>query len=638
MPDELKKDDLTEVLLKEEKFYYPSKEVLARASIKNYEEIAVKAQEDPESFWEEAANELEWYKKWNKVLDDSKKPFYQWFSGAKCNIFHNALERHQKTEVKDKVAYYWEDESGNNRKITYAELYQMTNQFAGILKKLGIQKGDRVSIYMPNIPETAMALLACAKLGAIHSVVYAGFSAQALADRINDAEAKVLITVDGGKRRNKPIKLKETADSALENCPTVKYVVVIKYANIPVTMKQGRDFLYDDLKKEKVEIPRTEEMESTDPLFILYTSGTTAKPKGVIHVHGGYQVGISRTLKWVFDLKDNDIYWSTADPGWITGHSYIVYAPLICGATSVMYDGAPDYPEADRLWQVVEKYKVTIFYTAPTVIRMMMKYGTAWPKKYKMASLRLLGTVGEPINPEAWRWYYENIGKKLCPVMNTWWQTETGMFMLCPLPVLPLKAGSVVKPFPGIEAEVVDQGGKTVPVGKGGFLVIKTPWPAMLSNLYKNPKRYLETYFEKIPGVYTTGDLATKDKDGYFWIQGRSDDVLKIAGHRIGNAEIESALVAHPSVAEAGVIGIPDEIRGEIAKAFVILKKGIEPEEELKEELKLKVRETLGPVVIFKDIQYVDKLPKTRSGKIMRRVLKAQELGLPLGDTSTLEE
>ncbi|MFA5070234.1 MAG: acetate--CoA ligase [Patescibacteria group bacterium] len=632
-------EEAMEVLLKEDKLYKPSAKIKNQANVKDYEAVVKKAEDDYESFWAEAAAELFWYKKWDQVLDKSKKPFYQWFAGGQTNIFYNALERHQGSPVKDRVAFDWESEGGQNRKITYAQLYEMVNKFAAVLKKLGLKKGERVSVYMPNIPETAVAMLACAKLGAIHSVVYAGFSAQALADRINDAGSKILITVDGGMRRNKPILLKETADHAMAlGCPTIQNIIVVKYAKIEVNMQEGRDLWYEDLTQEDLPIPATEKMDAMDPLFILYTSGTTAKPKGVLHVHGGYQVGIYRTLKWVFDLKDKDVYWCTADPGWITGHSYIIYAPLICGVTSIMYDGAPDYPEADRLWSVVEKYKCTIFYTAPTLIRMMMSFGDEFPAKHKMSSLRLLGTVGEPINPEAWRWYYANIGKKNCPIMDTWWQTETGMFMITPLPVLPLKAGSATKPFPGLQAAIMDKDGDEVPVGKGGFLVIKNPWPSMLATLYNNPKRYLETYWQKIPNVYTTGDMATKDKDGYFRIQGRSDDVLKIAGHRIGNAEIESALVAHEAVAEAGVIGVPDTIRGEIAKAFVILKKGVTPAEELKKELQLKVREVLGPVVVFKDIEYVQKLPKTRSGKIMRRVLRAKELNEPLGDTSTLEE
>ncbi|MDZ7798310.1 MAG: acetate--CoA ligase [Patescibacteria group bacterium] len=631
-------DEATEALLKEEKLYKPSEEVKKLANVKDYEAVVKKASEDYEGFWAEAAQELDWYKEWDEVLDESKKPFYKWFKGGQINIFHNALERHQK-DKKDKVAYFWENQDGDSRKITYGQLYDEVNKFAGILKKQGVARGDRVAVYMPNIPETAVAMLACAKLGAMHTVVYAGFSAQALRERIHDAEAKVLVTVDGGKRRKKDIPLKETVDQALEkDCQCLKSVIVVKYTGLEINIKEGRDIWYHEIMKEEVEIPETEKMKATDPLFILYTSGTTSKPKGVIHVHGGYQVGISRTLKWVFDIKDKDVYWCSADPGWITGHSYIVYAPLILGATSVMYDGAPDHPEPDRLWQVIEKYKVSIFYTAPTLVRLMMKYGKEWTEKYKMESLRLLGSVGEPINPEAWRWYYENIGKGRCPIMDTWWQTETGAFMITPLPVLPLKAGSATKPFPGLQMEIVDKDGDPVPEGKGGFLVIKNPWPSMLTTLFNNPERYKKTYWQKIPDVYTTGDLATKDKDGYFWIQGRSDDVLKIAGHRIGNAEIESALVAHKAVVEAGVIGVPDELRGEVAKAFVIMKEGVEKTDQLKDDLIKKVREVLGPVVVFKEIEYTDKLPKTRSGKIMRRVLRAKELGEDLGDTSTLQE
>ncbi|MFH0951773.1 MAG: acetate--CoA ligase [Patescibacteria group bacterium] len=631
--------DLTEVLLSEQKLYQPSADIVDQANVKDYDAIVKKATDDYEGFWATAAGELEWYKPWKKVLNDTKKPFYKWFDGGKCNIFHNALERHQQTAVKDKVAYYWENGKGEKRSMTYKELYEKTNRFAGVLKKLGVKKGEVVSIYMPIIPETAIAMLACAKIGAMHSVVYAGFSYNALRDRINDAKAKICITADGGVRRGKDIKLKETVDKAVsEECPSIEKVIVVKNSGVEFDFNKDRDIWFDETLKWDVAIPKTEKMKATDPLFVLYTSGTTSKPKGVIHAHGGYMVGIYYTLKLVFDIKDNDVFWCTADPGWITGHSYIVYGPLINGVTSVMYDGAPDFPEPDRLWKLVDDYKVTIFYTAPTLIRLLMKYGDEWPAKHDLSSIRLLGSVGEPINPEAWRWFHKHIGKDKTPIMDTWWQTETGMFMICPLPVLALKAGSVSKPFPGIQADVVDEKGNPAPVGKGGYLVIKNPWPAMLCTLFNNPKRYLDTYWNKIPGVYTTGDLAAKDKDGYIWIQGRSDDVLKISGHRIGNAEIEHAIVEHGSAVEAGVIGIPDEIKGEVAKAFVILKKGVEPNDELTDQLKKKVRELLGPLAVMKEIEYVDKLPKTRSGKIMRRVLKAKELGQPLGDTSTLQE
>lgn len=637
--DKPTKEGTTEVLLKEEKIYYPSQKVIQEANVKDHQEVIQRALKDPEGFWAEAASELEWFKKWDKVFDDSKKPFFSWFKGGKCNIFHNALERYQGGSQKDKVAIIAENEKGDKRKLTYGELYQEVNKFTSALKKMGIKKGDRVSVYLPNIPEVAIVMLACARIGAMHSVVYAGFSYVALRDRINDATSKILVTSDGSFRRGKTIKLKETADKAVEeDCPSIEKVVVVKHTGENIDMKTDRDIWYDKLVQNETKEVKTEEMDAEDPLFILYTSGTTAKPKGVVHAHGGYMVGVYRTIKWVFDLKDDDIFWCTADPGWITGHSYIIYGPLMAGVTTIMYEGVPDYPKNDRIWEVIEDYKVSILYTAPTLIRLMMKYGDEPPKKHDLSSLRLLGSVGEPINPEAWRWFYKVIGQERCPIMDTWWQTETGMFMITPLPVLPLKAGSATKPFPGIKAEVVDKKGKVIPVGKGGFLVIENSWPAMLKTLFNNPKRYRETYFEKIPGYYTTGDIARKDKDGYFWLQGRADDVLNISGHRIGTAEIESALVSHEAVAEAGVIGKPHEIKGEVAKAFVILKQGFEASDELIKALKRQIRDTLGPLAIVEEISFVDKLPKTRSGKIMRRVLKAQELGLPLGDISTLED
>jgi len=633
------KEDLTEVLMQEDKLYHPSEEIKNKATVKDYKKVYKEAFEDPEKFWGEAAEELEWFKKWDKVLDDSKKPFFRWFTGAECNIFYNALERHQETDTKNKTAIIAEGEDGKVRTFTYEELYEEVNKFASVLKKLGIKRGDRISVYMPNIPETSVVMLTCAKMGVLHSVVYAGFSSMALRDRINDAKSRILVTVNGSKRRGKFIKLKEIAEKAVEeDCPSIEKVIVVKNVNEEVDMKEGRDLWYADLMKEDPVEVKTEAMKSDDPVFILYTSGTTAKPKGVVHVHGGYMVGVHRTIKWIFDLKDDDIFWCTADPGWITGHSYIIYGPLMAGVTTVMYEGVPDYPEEDRIWQMIAKHKVTILYTAPTLVRLMMKYGDAGPKKNDLTSLRLLGSVGEPINPEAWRWYHKIIGNEKCPIMDTWWQTETGMCMITPLPIVPLKAGSATFTFPGIEADVVDKSGKPVPVGKGGFLVIKNQWPSMLNTLFNNPKRYLETYWEKIPGVYTTGDIARKDKDGYFWIQGRADDVLNISGHRVGTAEIESALVSHEAVAETGVIGKPHEIKGEVAKAFVILKKGFTASDELIKALKKHMREVIGPMAVTEEIEFVDNLPKTRSGKIMRRVLKAKELGKPLGDISSLED
>ena len=531
----------------------------------------------------------------------------------------------------------FESEQGQTRSLTFGQLYSQTNHFAGCLKSLGVKKGDRVAVYMPNIPETAVVMLASAKIGAIHSVVYAGFSHMALRDRIQACGAKILVVADGGRRRGKIIPLKATADRALKKgCASVKKVIVVRYQRNKVWMKKGRDLWFHDLQKQEVRIPATARAAASDPLFILYTSGTTAKPKGVTHVHGGYMVGVHRTLRWVFDLKDHDIYWCTADPGWITGHSYIIYGPLMAGLTSVMYDGAPDWPAADRLWKLVRKYRVSIFYTAPTLIRLLMKYGNRRVDRQRMSSLRLLGSVGEPINPEAWKWYYNHVGRRRCPIMDTWWQTETGMFMITPLPAMPLKAGSAGQPFPGVVVDIVDKDGRTVPAGKGGYLVVKKPWPAMLLNLYQNPRRYLKTYWKKIKGVYFSGDVATRDKDGYIWIQGRSDDVLKISGHRIGNAEIESALVTHPKVVEAAVIGIPDELRGEVAKAFVIMSAKSKLTEKTVENLQYRVRHQLGRLAVVKEIVAVNSLPKTRSGKIMRRVLKAKELGEPVGDTSTL--
>ena len=630
----------TDVLLSEGEFYYPSEEVKKHANVKNYEAIYKAAKEDPVKFWEQAAEELFWHKKWTKVFDDSKKPFYSWFVEGKCNLFTNALERHQNTPVKDKIAILWEGENGDTRKISYAELYDLVNRFAAVLKKLGIKKGERVAVYLPNVPEVAVTMLACVKLGAIHSVVYAGFSAAALRKRIKDAQAKVVVTIDWSYRRGKSICLKKIVDEALkEECDSVKKVIVVKHGSEAVEFNPEKDAWYHELMEEKLPVPETEVMDSEDPAFILYTSGTTGTPKGVVHAHGGYMVGVYRTIKWVFDLKADDIYWCTADPGWITGHSYIVYGPLMAGVTTIQYEGVPDFPKNDRIWEMIERYKVNVLYTAPTLIRLMAKYGEEGVKKHDLSSLRILGSVGEPINPEAWRWYYEHVGQKRCPIMDTWWQTETGMNIITPLPVVPLKAGSAFRPFPGIVADIVDKDGKPVPEGQGGFLVIKNSWPAQLKTLYHNPQRYLKTYYEKIPGgVYTTGDLARKDKDGYFWIQGRADDVLNISGHRISNAEIESAIVAHEAVSEAGVIGKPHPIKGEIAKAFVILKAGYEPSEELVQSIKKHIRKTIGPLAVTEEVEFVDKLPKTRSGKIMRRILRAQELGEELGDTSTLED
>lgn len=628
----------TEVLLNEDKVYKPSEKVLRNAKVKQWKAAHKKAAKDPVRFWEDAADDLSWYSHWGQTFDDSNAPFFKWFVGGKCNIVHNCLDRHMGTPVEEKTAIVWESDAGKKRNLTYKQLNTAVCKMANGLKFLKIKKGDRVAIYLQNTPETAIAMLACAKIGAVHSVVYAGFSANALRERIDDEGAKILITSDVGHRRGKVIDMKALTDKAISGSRSIQHVIVVRQGEKQVTMKMNRDVFYDALVDTQPSTCPTERMDSEDPLFILYTSGTTAKPKGIVHVHGGYMVGVNRTFQWTMDIKPDDVYWCTADPGWITGHSYIVYAPLMAGITTVMFEGVPDFPKPDRIWKIIEKYKVNILYTAPTLIRALMSYGEKWPMKYEMKSLRLLGSVGEPINPEAWRWYHEFVGKNKCPIMDTWWQTETGMFMIAPLPSMPLKAGSATLPFPGIQAEIVDKKGDKVPVGRGGYLVIKTPWPSMLRTIFKNPKRYIDTYWKESPGYYHTGDMAHKDKDGYFWIQGRSDDVLSIAGHRIGSAEIESALVSHKSVAEAGVIGKPHPIKGESAKAFVILRHGIKGDDELIKTLKKHIRTQLGPIAVTDEIEFVEKLPKTRSGKIMRRVIRSAELGQDLGDTSALAD
>jgi len=647
MPKKSTARETTVVLMHEKKFYKPSQKVLKMATIKDWKKIHQVAKRNPIKFWEEAAKELEWYKPWKIAFREKKKHFFEWFVGGKCNIVHNALDRHIGTPTEKKTAIIWESDAGKSRKLTYKQLYKAVNKMANGLKSLGVKKGDRVSIYLQNTPEIAISMLACAKIGAEHSVVYAGFSAHALRDRIDDAEAKILITSDVGYRSGKVIDMYSLCNEALKGCKYIKKVIIVKRESKSKKINKKRDIWYGELVRNQSSECKTEVMDAEDTVFILYTSGTTAKPKGIIHVHGGYMVGIDRTFRWVMDIKPDDIYWCSADPGWITGHSYIVYAPLMAGITTVMFEGAPNYPKPDRLWKLVQKHKVTIFYTAPTLIRALMRFGDKWVKKCNLSSLRLLGSVGEPINPEAWRWYYNVVGNKKCPIMDTWWQTETGMFGITPLPSMPLKAGSATLPFPGIIADVVDKKGKPVKAGEGGYLVIKNQWPAMLRTIFKNPKRYIKTYWKDIPGYFLTGDLAHKDKDGYFWIQGRSDDVLSIAGHRIGTAEIESALVSHKDVVEAAVIGKPHPIKGESAKAFVILKKNCKVCDkdkncplclDLMSALKKQIRKMLGPIAVTDEIEVVTKLPKTRSGKIMRRVLKAKELGQELGDTSGLAD
>ncbi len=635
-----KDEEVTSVLLHEERIFNPRDEIIQAAHVKDWE-AELKAGQDFETYWEKKAKQFEWYAPWTKVLDDSGKPFYKWFVDGKTNITYNAVDRHIQTDRRNKVALLYVNENGEERKVTYYELCREVNKMANALKKLGVIKGDRVAMYLPMSVELVVSMLACAKIGAIHSVVYAGFSVHALMERVNDAEAKILITADGTFRRGQIIDLKQVSDEAILQCPSVETTIVVKHAGNPITMSDlsGKEIFYHSLIEGEPGVCEPEIMDAEDTLYLLYTSGSTGKPKGVVHATGGYMVGTAVTLQDTFDIHENDLWWCTADIGWVTGHSYIVYAPLLIGTTTIVYEGAPDYPDPGVLWRVVEKYGVTKFYTAPTAIRHLMRFGDKWPKKYDLSSLKILGTVGEPINPEAWIWYFKNVGNERCPIMDTWWQTETGTFLISPLPVAPLKPGSATKPLPGIQADVVDKDGKHVPPGKGGLLIIKTPWPAMLRTLYKDPERYIRTYWKVVPGdVYCAGDMARIDEDGYFWIQGRADDVLKIAGHRIGTSEVESAFVIHRAISEAAVIGKPDPVKGEVIKAFLILKEGYSENAQLVDELKKVVRHELGPVAVIGEITFVKTLPKTRSGKIMRRVLKARELGIPEGDVTALVE
>jgi len=620
--------------------YRPPAEILENANVKEYERLYEQSIKDPERFWGERARELEWFRPWDSVLDRDKAPFFKWFVGGKTNIVHNAIDRHLKTYKKNKLALIWVAETGEERTYSYFSLNRVVCQFANVLKSMGVRKGDIVTIYLPRVPEQVITMLACAKIGAAHSVVYGGFSVESLAARIEDAQSRVLITADGGFLRGKIVELKAIANEAMARQPTVETCIVVKRTGQDVPMEAGRDYWYQDLMGLPVASPvcPTEQLDAEDMLFILYTSGTTGRPKGVVHTHGGYMVHTYTTLKYVFDLKDDDRWWCAADPGWVTGHSYIVYAPLLLGATSFMYEGAPTYPYPNRWWQMVERYGITVFYTAPTAIRGLMRFGDAWPARHDLSSLRLLGTVGEPINPEAWKWYHTVIGKGRCPIMDTWWQTETGGFMITPVPITPLKPGSATRPFFGIEADVVDESGKPVPENEEGYLVLKTPWPGMLRTIYKDPDRYVEQYWGKFKTMYQTGDSARKDEDGYFWVIGRMDDVIKVSGYRLGTAEVESALVSHPSVSEAAAIGLPHELKGNAIHAYVILKAGAQGSEKLAEALRDHVGHEIGPIAKPETITFVDVLPKTRSGKIMRRLLKARALGLPEGDVSTLDD
>ncbi len=623
--------------------YYPAPEVVQQALIKDVDALAAEAAADLPAFWGRiAAENFEWFSPWEQVLDDSNAPFYKWFTGARVNIVHNALDRHMRTATRNKAALIFEGETGDTRTYTYQQLNHEVSKFAGVLGSQGVGKGDRVTIYMGRIPELMIAMLACAKIGAMHSVVYGGFSTEALHDRIQDSESKVLVTCDGAWLRGKIIELKKIANEALDHGTTVQSVICVKRTGHDVEMVADRDHWYHDLMALPVADPKTETqvMDAEDPLFILYTSGTTGRPKAILHTHGGYMVGTATTLQWVFDIKPHDIYWCAADPGWITGHSYIVYAPLILGATSFMYEGAPSHPNPDRWWAMIAKYGISVFYTAPTAIRGLMRFGESWPALHDLSSLRLLGSVGEPINPEAWRWYYKVIGKERCPIMDTWWQTETGAFMITPMPSVPLKPGSATRPFPGVEMDVVDDDGVPVAPNEEGYLVIKTPWPSMLRTIFGDSDRYVQAYWSRFEeqGWYLPGDSARKDEDGYYWIIGRIDDVIKVSGYRLGTAEIESALVSHKAVAEAAVIGVPDELRGNIIRAYCILRQDADPSEELARELVDHVSHEMGPIAKPASVEFVESLPKTRSGKIMRRVLKAQALGQELGDLSTLAD
>src|SRR3989339_2006122 len=695
----------------------PTPETIKNSHVKDYEKLYKESIIDPEGYWEKIARELFWYKPWDKVLDWIF-PYARWFVGGQTNIVANALDRWQTTDVKNKLALLWVSQEQTERRFTYDELNDEVSKFANGLKSLGVKKGDKVTIYLPRIPEQFIAMLACLKIGAVHSVVFSGFSADALKNRVEDAGAKVVICSNSYPYGKKVIESKKNVDTALNGNKTVEHVIVVERLKLdeirsnqmqldkisenktespllnkvltdstnsiqlnPIPSNYIEIYWHDLMEKQSADCP-TEIMESSDPAFILYTSGSTGKPKGVIHGHGGYQVGIYATMKYVFDIKADDVYWCTADGGWITGHSYIIYSPLINGITTFVYEGTPDFPDIEIWWKLIDKYKITKFYTAPTAVRALMKFGEEHIKKYNLSTLKILGSVGEPINPEAWMWYYKNVGREKLPIMDTWWQTETGMFMITPVPSVKLKPGSAFKPFFGIQADVVDDKGNKVPPNTQGYLVIRTPWPSMLMDVYNNPERYKETYFEKIkltvddrkskigvedrelkfenPSsnlnpqplsstinplssrfsdfIYFAGDSAKIDEDGYFWIVGRNGDVIKVSGHRLGSAELESAFVSKVKVLEAAVIGKPHEVKGESIKAFVILKHGVEPTDELKKELVVQVRMQIGPIATPDEIEFVDKLPKTRSGKIMRRVLKAQELGLPVGDTSTLDD
>jgi acetyl-CoA synthetase len=625
-----------ETLLNEQRTFPPPEAFRRRAHVRDAQ-VYERARADREGYWAEWARQLEWIRPWDRVLE-WKPPHAKWFVGGKLNVSVNCLDRHVRGAKRDKVALLWEGEPGDTRRITYGELHAEVNRCANALKQLGVARGDRVAIYLPMVPEVAIAMLACARIGAPHTVVFGGFSAESLRDRITDAQAKVLVTADGGYRRGSVVPLKQNADEAVRDCPTIKRVLVLKRVGNAVAMAPDRDVWWHDVVPQAAPHCEPEAMDAEDPLYILYTSGTTGKPKGILHTTGGYLTHVYATTKWVFDLTDDDVFWCTADVGWVTGHSYVVYGPLALGVTQVMYEGAPDHPGRDRFWDICARYRVTVFYTAPTAIRAFMKWGVALPAKHDLSSLRLLGTVGEPINPEAWMWYQEHIGGKRCPIVDTWWQTETGGIMITPLPgVTVTKPGSGTVPFPGIEADLLDGEGQRVLVG-GGYLAITSPWPGMARTIWGDDERYRKVYWSKWKNTYFPGDGAKRDDDGYFWILGRVDDVLNVAGHRIGTMEVESALVDHPAVAEAAVVGRAHELKGQALAAFVTLKDGRKADDQLREELKAHVAKKIGALARPDDVLFTADLPKTRSGKIMRRLLKDIAEGRALGDTTTLAD
>ncbi len=638
----MSEQNLTSVL-KEERVFTPPQAFAQQAgigSMEQYQALCDEAKQDPEAFWARQAGELlDWIQPWDTVLD-WQAPFAKWFEGGKLNLSANCLDRHLASWRRNKAALIWEGEPGDSRTLTYQQLHYEVCRFTNVLKKLGVVKGDRVAIYMPMIPELAIAMLACARMGAVHNIVFGGFSAESLRDRIEDAQAKMVVTADGGWRRGQIVPLKDWVDQAIDGLNCVQQVVMVKRTGQQVAFHPGRDHWWHDIIDCVDANAVPEPLDSEHPLFILYTSGTTGKPKGVVHSTAGYLLGATYTSKLVFDLKDTDTYWCTADIGWITGHSYVVYGLLSNGATTLMYEGAPNYPEADRFWKIIDKHRVSIFYTAPTAIRAFIKWGEKWPLRHDLSSLRLLGTVGEPINPEAWIWYHSVIGKNRCPIVDTWWQTETGAMMIAPLPgATPLKPGTATLPLPGIFPEVVDREGNPVGANEGGYLVITHPWPSMLRTVYGDPERYVQNYWTRYPGLYFTGDGARRDADGYFWIMGRVDDVLNVSGHRLGTMEVESALVSHEAVAEAAVVGKPDEIRGESVVAFVTLESSYTASEELKDTLRQHVVKEIGAIARPEDLIFTDALPKTRSGKIMRRLLRDIAAGKQAtGDTSTLED